>query len=481
MRRGAGSLVVWFAAVVAAVDCATALAISTQLGIAMVLALVFVPLALLRLPIALSAWVLLLFFSRTSTLEPVSNRILLFIAVCSIGLLLGRRTRLRETFAGSQMVVALACLFLTWLLVSLAWAPAAGLAERPVKELLYAGLGFLLVFVAVKQPSDLRWLIVAFVAGAALTVLWGAAKGGLAAPTGAGSEVNDLEGRFQGGAGDPNYLAAVLVPALVLVGGLASRRGVARRTVLALATLVIAVGIAATQSRGGLIAAVVCAAVAFAIWKGRRGTIAIVILLALAGVVVYFANDPSAWQRVQESNHGSGRLDIWTVAWRVVQDHPIFGVGLAQFPEVSPHYVLQPGVLEYAHLIIEKHIVVHNLYLQLWAEDGIVGLTLFLGLAVASLARGVRAVRQFEALGDKKMATTARTAVIALIGMLTASFFLSNVEAGQLWVLFAFGPVLARLAAQQARATAPQTFSPDFAPASARTPARSVGRPLAVG
>ena len=85
-------LAVPFAALGLAVICATALTRNTQLGVAIILALCFVPLALLRLPLAMSAWVLLLFFSRTTALDAVDNRILLFIAVCWIGLLLGRRT-----------------------------------------------------------------------------------------------------------------------------------------------------------------------------------------------------------------------------------------------------------------------------------------------------------------------------------------------------------------------------------------------------
>jgi len=446
-----GSLPVTLGGLALVAVCVSALAINTQIGVAMVLALCFVPLALLRLPLAVAAWVLLLFFSRTSALEPVTNRILLFAAICWIGLLLGRRSSVRETFAGNQLVVTLALLFIAWLLVSLAWAPAASFAERNVKELLYDGLGFILVFAAVNDRRDLRWLTAAFVAGAALTVLWGSSKGGLGLSAGAaGSEVNDLEGRFQGGAGDPNYLAAVLVPALMLAGGLAARRGFGRRALLAIAALIIAVGIAATQSRGGLIASVVCAGVALVIWKGRRGMILALIGVALVGVVAYFISDPGALARVQESNHGSGRLDIWKVAWRVAQDHPIFGVGLAQFPQVSPHYVLVPGGLEYVHLIVEKHIVVHNLYLQLWAEAGIIALALFISLIFASLARGWYAVRRFEALGDPTMVAAARTSMLALIGMLTASFFLSNLEAGQLWILLALGPVLAKLAAREA-------------------------------
>ncbi len=463
LRIEVESLIVPIAALGLAVICASALAIKPELGVAMILALCFVPLALLRLPLAMSAWALLLFFSRTSALDAVTNRILLFIAVCWIGLLLGRRASLREAFEGNQMVAVLVGLFVAWLILSVAWAPDPAAAERPVKELLYAALGFLLVLGAINEREDVRWLMLAFVAGAALTVLWGASKGGLDLGAGAArSEVNDLEGRFQGGVGDPNYLAGVLVPAIMLVGGVAIRKGFARRALLAVATIVIAAGIAATQSRGGLIASFGCSVVALLIWRGRRALILVLLLLAAAAVVGYFISDPSALHRVQESNHGSGRLDIWTVAWRIVQGHPIFGVGLAQFPQVSPHYVLQPGVLEYAELIIEKHIVVHNAYLQLWAEDGIVGLSLFVAATLSSLAAGWRAVRLFSVLGDDEMASMARTTILALLGILIASFFLSDLEVGQLWVLLALGPVMWKIANRQAHSVAQLAPPLDF-------------------
>jgi O-antigen ligase len=294
--------------------------------------------------------------------------------------------------------------------------------------------------------------VTAFVAGAALSVLWGAAKGGLSVN---GGEAANVEGRFQGGAGDPNYLAAVLVPALMLAGGLAIRKAAGTRALLALATAIIAVGLAATQSRGGIIGAAVCAVIALAIWRGRRALIVSLIGLAVLATTAFFVANPAAWQRIHAGNaSGSGRVDIWKVAWRVMQDHPLVGVGIAQFPQVSPHYVLQPGALEYVNLIVEKHIVVHNLYLQLWVETGIIGLLLFLAVVASSLAAGWRAATQFDRQGDVEMSSLARASILALIGMLTASFFLSNLEAGQLWLLLALGPVLAGLAARQARAPA---------------------------
>jgi putative inorganic carbon (HCO3(-)) transporter len=441
------------AALAVATVLASVLVINTKVGVVLLLALCFVPLALLRLRIAVCAWIVLLFFSRTSALEAIPNKLLLFILGSWLALLVGRRAKAREALAHNRIVILWALAFLFWTILTLAWAPVPGAAERPIKELVYAFLGMLLVLGIVVERRHVRWLMMAFVAGAALSVMWGAAKGGLS-PSHAGGEVANLDGRFQGGSGDPNYLAAVLVPAIMLAGGLAIWRSSGRRLALALATAIIAVGVAATQSRGGLIAGFVCAGVALAIWRGRRGMIVGLIGLAALATIVFFAANPAAWHRISAGNSsGSGRIDIWTVAWRVVRDHPLAGAGIAQFPEVSPHYVLLPGALEYVNLIVEKHIVVHNLYLQLWVETGIVGLLLFVGLIVASLAAALRAARRFELQGDGEMSALARAAALALIAMLTASFFLSNLEAGQLWVLLALGPGLAAIADRQERAT----------------------------
>lgn len=455
-RRPLGTGVVGPSVVVAAGAMITAVAISaivafdTKVGVELIVGLCFIAIALVRPPLAICGWTVMLFFSRTSAFQSITNRTLLFIGVCWVGLLLGRRLQVGDALARNRTIVILTFTFISWMVVSLAWAPVPSVATQQVKDLIYAGFSVVLLLGALTEPRYLRWLFAAFIIGATLSVVWGAAKGGLSVSAGGeASEVADTGGRFQGGAGDPNYLAAVLVPAIMLAGGLAARRGSGQRLLLALATVIIAIGLAATQSRGGLIAAAVCSIVALIIWRGRRLMIASFIALAASATAVFFIANPAAWQRIGESNSGSGRVDIWSVAWRIVSDHPFFGVGIAQFPEVSPHYVLQPGVLKFVGLIVEQHIVVHNLYLQLWAEDGMIGLLLFLSVVVVSLTAGWRAVKRFDLLGDIEMSALARGSILGLVGMLTASFFLSNLEAGQLWILLALGPLLAAFAQQR--------------------------------
>ena len=109
----------------------------------------------------------------------------------------------------------MAVVFVAWVVLTLAWAPAPGSEVKHLKLLLYGGLSFLLLLGSIGDRRHVRWIAAAFVAGAALSVMYGAAKGGLGASTSVTNEVVDA-GRFQGGAGDPNYLAAELVPAVML-------------------------------------------------------------------------------------------------------------------------------------------------------------------------------------------------------------------------------------------------------------------------
>ena len=106
---------------------------------------------------------------------------------------------------------------------------------------------------AVASEGGLRLIALAFVAGAAITALCGLLGF-------SGGPVNSLPGqsRVQGGAGDPNVLAAAVLAAAALAGGLlpGTRRPGARLLLMA-AIVVFGLTLAGTESRGGAIAAVV--------------------------------------------------------------------------------------------------------------------------------------------------------------------------------------------------------------------------------
>jgi O-antigen ligase len=117
-------------------------------------------------------------------------------------------------------------------------------------------------------------------------------------------------------------------------------------------------------------------------------------------------------------------------------DQPIAGVGLDNFSLRSLEYTREPGGLD--DLIpIEEGQPVHNGYLSYLAETGIIGLTLYLALAVAVLRAGARAASYFEIAEDHAAATMTRATIVALFGILSAVFFLPNAGDKRIFALMA--------------------------------------------
>jgi O-antigen ligase len=97
--------------------------------------------------------------------------------------------------------------------------------------------------------------------------------------------------------------------------------------------------------------------------------------------------------------------------------------------------------------VTEQHQLVHNVYLQLLAELGIIGLGLFLAVAAACLRACYVAARAFDRLGRRDIAVLARGVLVATVGALAASLTLSNLRDPRLWILLALGPALCGIAA----------------------------------
>jgi O-antigen ligase len=241
-----------------------------------------------------------------------------------------------------------------------------------------------------------------------------------------------------------------MVAGIVLAGGLAATlRSPLWRVAIGGAVVMLTVGLAASQSRGGMIAAIVTVVAALVFFRRRRTYVAGLALIATGVVVAWFATSPSAWERVSAfDNGGSGRSEIWTVGWRVFEDHRLAGAGLNNFQVVAGDYVQRPGALQRVDLIAEDPHVVHNAYLQLLAENGVVACALFLVVAVGSLAAAWKAGMRFEARGERDHEALARAVLVAGIALLTTAFFSSSGVDRRLWILFGLGPALLHVASR---------------------------------
>ena len=127
---------------------------------------------------------------------------------------------------------------------------------------------------------------------------------------------------------------------------------------------------------------------------------------------------------------------------RVGEAHPIAGAGLNNFETVSAQYVRRPGALKTLDLIVDRPHVAHNLYLEAYADTGIIGLLLFVGFIGACLYAAWSAGRRFDRLGDRQLETLASAVLVGGIGFLSAAMFISAGVDKRLWVLLALGPAL---------------------------------------
>jgi O-antigen ligase len=421
------------------------LARNTTLGVAAAVGACYAPVAFMNLPIGIVLWIPLAFLNHAAVAGPAPTLMMIILGAAWIGALPTARGAVSAVFRRHAAMFTLMLGLLAWTTASLIWAEDLGAAASNFWWWWIAGA----VLTVVTTTIDSRRFAViacwAVVAGALLSLAVAVAQG---TDSSAALATQD-EGRLgTSGPQDPNYLAAALVPAGVLAAGLAAltRPGVWRVGLIGIIAA-LAIGLLATGSRGGLVAAVVAVAAALALARGRR--LQIGALVALAVVVVggwVFASSPDTIDRVKTFESGTGRVDLWSVALRMSGDNPVVGVGIDNFQSRSIDYVLQPGQLENAELIVDTPHVVHNVYLQQLAETGVVGLALLLGFFGAALAATASAARRFREVGDRAMEGLASAVLVAQIAALSASVFLSNGYDLPLWILLALGPPLVTVA-----------------------------------
>jgi O-antigen ligase len=329
----------------------------------------------------------------------------------------------------------LGVLLVVWTFCSLLWAVDVGVAAGDAFQVGQEMLFLFIVYSAITEPRHLRWLLWAFIGGATSTALVGLTV----APA---PDLYSVPGaaRVSGGVGDPNYLAAFLVAAIVFgVFMFAAERGVVSRWLSMSSIVICSLALFRTQSRGGIVASGVVLVVALVLsGPVRFRALAVVSTIAAFGIFYFtLVAPPQALARISEfrADEGSHRVELWTVATHVFRDHPVFGVGAGNFRVVEPAYSITDINLRTTDVILDRAEVVHNTYLHVLAETGLIGLALFVSVIVATLTMGVRAINAFSKLGDLEMEILTRGLAIGSIGMLVAFVFLSAQHEKQLPLL----------------------------------------------
>jgi O-antigen ligase len=158
------------------------------------------------------------------------------------------------------------------------------------------------------------------------------------------------------------------------------------------------------------------------------------------GVIYYvLIAPPEALSRITQfsSGGGTGRTDLWAVAWRIFRDHPLIGIGAGNFPVVEPTYAVQNLNITRIDFVVDVPHVTHNTYLQVVTDTGLIGGLAFLLIVLAALGGAWRAARAFGRQRALRLEVMTRGLIVGSLGTLAAFMFISAEYEKQLWVLLA--------------------------------------------
>jgi len=162
---------------------------------------------------------------------------------------------------------------------------------------------------------------------------------------------------------------------------------------LGFATVLMVLSVFVSLCRGGILSIVVAGVVFLFLvkWKfpgrGKITVLAIILCLFLAiswfgwGIIISEFN-----QGVDSAgNINDGRLAQWTDVLEIIKDFPVFGAGFGSFFFIYPLYKTISDNYIYEH--------VHNDYLELFTDGGVIGFILAAWFVLAVLLHGLKMIR----------------------------------------------------------------------------------------
>lgn len=403
--------------------------VSPSLALLGAVAATTVALMVLRLEWALLAYVAVEpFGDLVATLHPAAVKAtgaLLFGAWALRRLLDDRPLDLRRPGVVAAGVLAL----LVVASMVAAGATGAGAGAAPaIRYLSYIGVLVVLVDTLVAAGPS-RAALVRRIAAAYVLSCTAAAVVGLAGFLAHG-------GRAGGPLEDPNDFAFFLVTAWPAALWLARTSGRLGRS-YGVASVVLVVGACATLSRGALLALAVMGVVALVVGLLRaRVLLAGALVTGLVLAVAWVAFPDIVNQSLAEKDHVASanvesRFTTWAMAADMTAERPLLGQGPGGFGTEAPRFVPAGAVN-----VTES--VAHQMYLDVAAELGLLGLGAFLLVILHGLLGAVRA-RRSAVPGEREAADVV---LVALTGALVGACFLSEQYYLPVWLLAGIGIAL---------------------------------------
>jgi O-antigen ligase len=105
-------------------------------------------------------------------------------------------------------------------------------------------------------------------------------------------------------------------------------------------------------------------------------------MILLGGMSIFIPVIRTRLMAITDKTQNESRVYLWEIAKRMIKDHPLFGVGNGNYVSLYDKYTdIYPQFKFYEY----TRFPVHNSYLKIESELGIIGGISFVGILIASL------------------------------------------------------------------------------------------------
>ncbi|MBL4938120.1 O-antigen ligase family protein [Clostridium sp. YIM B02515] len=162
--------------------------------------------------------------------------------------------------------------------------------------------------------------------------------------------------------------------------------------------------------------------------------------LGIGTVTLLFPQVSTRLKELTDMSQNIGRIRLWEIALIIIKEHPIRGIGNGNYQKLYSYYITKYPQLRYND---HKEFSVHNNYLKIQSELGIIGTIGFLGMIFSAMIRIKKLISMN--IDDKYVAffkgALASLAAFAFINM-SDDFFMVPKIASYFWIIIAIGEAL---------------------------------------
>lgn len=219
---------------------------------------------------------------------------------------------------------------------------------------------------------------------------------------------------------DPNYFAMSLIVPFFIAYNLIYKKGWYK--LLSMITVgVIGYAVLLLASRGGILA--IFCGVVISLFINKKYKVLLFFVVTVAYILSMVAQELErfSFDHIMERG-GAGRTNIWMVAVEMIKDNFINGVGLNNFTKRYNEY----AAMSSSGFSEGTYRAVHNGYLEIFCELGIVGLIAYFNIFFCAIKKYTRIIiYNYSGL------------LCGLIGTMIAGGFLSVVASRSVWFILA--------------------------------------------